>query len=82
MPCSQLKVLAPSERKSQCPLRRTILPVQLSKAQEKFARWQSLSKGSSDRKRLEPEIEDECKSIAWQVGQQGAAVLMPEMRED
>ena len=42
--------------------------MQLSKAQEKFARWQSLSKGSSDRKRLEPEIEEECKSIAWQVG--------------
>ena len=48
--------------------------MQLSKAQEKFARWQSLSKGSSDRKRLEPEIEDECKSIAWQVGNKASCV--------
>ena len=41
--------------------------VQLEKAQGQFARWQQLSKSNPDRKRLEGEIDDECRSIAWQV---------------
>ena len=41
--------------------------MQLEKAQGQFARWQQLSKSNLDRKRLEGEIDDECRSIAWQV---------------
>jgi hypothetical protein len=41
--------------------------LQLSKAQAQHARWQTLGKTNPDKKRLEGEIEDECKSIAWQV---------------
>jgi hypothetical protein len=41
--------------------------LQLEKAKSQHARWQSLGKTNPDKKRLESEIEDECKSIAWQV---------------
>lgn len=41
--------------------------VQLDKAQDAFIAWQNAGKGSSERRRLQPEIEEECKSIAWQV---------------
>ena len=41
--------------------------LQLDKAQEAFIAWQNAGKGSSERRRLQPEIEEECKSIAWQV---------------
>ena len=41
--------------------------MQLDKAQDAFTAWQNASKGSSERRRLQPEIEEECKSIAWQV---------------
>ena len=41
--------------------------MQMEKAQAQFTRWQQLSKGNPDRKRLEGEIDDECRSIAWQV---------------
>lgn len=44
-----------------------VLCLQLSKAQAQHARWQTLGKTNPDKKRLESEIEDECKSIAWQV---------------
>ena len=40
--------------------------MQMEKAQAQFTRWQQLSKGNPDRKRLEGEIDDECRSIAWQ----------------
>ena len=40
--------------------------VQMEKAQAQFMRWQQLSKGNAERKRLEGEIDDECRSIAWQ----------------
>ncbi|KAL3163203.1 hypothetical protein ABBQ32_009606 [Trebouxia sp. C0010 RCD-2024] len=39
----------------------------LNKAQDAFIAWQNAGKGSSERRRLQPEIEEECKSIAWQV---------------
>lgn len=39
----------------------------MEKAKAQHARWQSLGKTNPDKKRLESEIEDECKSIAWQV---------------
>ncbi len=42
------------------------LLMQLEKAKSQHARWQSLGKTNPDKKRLESEIEDECKSIAWQ----------------
>lgn len=41
--------------------------LQLEKAQEQQSRWQSLGRTHPDRKRLETDIEDECKSISWQV---------------
>ncbi len=41
--------------------------LQMEKAKAQHARWQSLGKTNPDKKRLESEIEDECKSIAWQV---------------
>ena len=44
------------------------MPPQLDKAQTQHKRWQSLGKTNPDKKRLEGDIEDECKSIAWQVG--------------
>ena len=40
---------------------------QLNKAQDAFIAWQNAGKGSAERRRLQPEIEEECKSIAWQV---------------
>ena len=43
------------------------LCLQLEKAQSQHARWQSLGRTNPDKKRLEADIEDECKSIAWQV---------------
>lgn len=42
------------------------LCLQLEKAQSQHARWQSLGRTNPDKKRLEADIEDECKSIAWQ----------------
>ena len=39
---------------------------QLEKAQSQHARWQALGRTNPDKKRLEADIEDECKSIAWQ----------------
>ena len=47
--------------------------LQMDKAKAQHARWQSLGKTNPDKKRLESEIEDECKSIAWQVCIQFAA---------
>lgn len=41
--------------------------LQLDKASASFIRWQNASKGGAERRRLQPEIEDESKSIAWQV---------------
>jgi len=41
--------------------------LQLDKAQDAFIAWQNAGKGSSERRRLQPEIEEECNSIAWQV---------------
>ena len=41
--------------------------VQLDKAQNKYSKWQSLSKGNAEKRKLEVDIEDECKSITWQV---------------
>ena len=40
---------------------------QLEKAQGQYARWQSLGKLHPERRKLHGDIEDECKSIAWQV---------------
>ncbi len=39
---------------------------QLAKAQAQLQRWQA-AKAAGERKRLADEVEDECKSIAWQV---------------
>ncbi|KAK9816760.1 hypothetical protein WJX72_004804 [[Myrmecia] bisecta] len=50
----------------------------LDKAQAKFTRWQNLSKTSAERKRLEPDIDEECKSIAWQVDEMEKAVDVAE----
>jgi len=47
--------------------------LQLDKAQDAFIAWQNAGKGSSERRRLQPEIEEECKSIAWQVFYQAFA---------
>lgn len=41
--------------------------MQLDKAQTKYLKWQSAGKGSSERKRLQVEVDEECKSISWQV---------------
>lgn len=49
------------------PINIILLLLQLEKAKSQHARWQSLGKTNPDKKRLESEIEDECKSIAWQV---------------
>ena len=43
-----------------------ISPPQLAKAQAQLQRWQA-AKAAGERKRLADEVEDECKSIAWQV---------------
>lgn len=43
------------------------LCVQLDKAQTQQGRWQSLGNTNPDKKRLGADVEDECKSIAWQV---------------
>lgn len=50
----------------------------LDKAQEAFIAWQNAGKGSSERRRLQPQIEDECKSIAWQVDEMEKAVDVAE----
>ncbi|EIE22051.1 hypothetical protein COCSUDRAFT_53946 [Coccomyxa subellipsoidea C-169] len=50
----------------------------LEKAKSQHARWQSLGKTNPDKKRLESEIEDECKSIAWQVDEMEKAVDVAE----
>ncbi|BDA42077.1 probable Syntaxin-6 [Coccomyxa sp. Obi] len=50
----------------------------LEKAKAQHARWQSLGKTNPDKKRLESEIEDECKSIAWQVDEMEKAVDVAE----
>lgn len=50
----------------------------LDKAQEAFIAWQNAGKGSSERRRLQPEIEEECKSIAWQVDEMEKAVDVAE----
>lgn len=39
----------------------------LAKAQGDFGQWQK-AKAPGDRKRLASDVEDECKSISWQVG--------------
>jgi hypothetical protein len=49
--------------------------LQLEKAQSQHARWQSLGRTNPDKKRLEADIEDECKSIAWQARRDCAASL-------
>lgn len=41
-------------------------PAQLEKAQEQHSKWQGLGKTHPERRRLETDIEDECKSISWQ----------------
>lgn len=42
--------------------------VQLDKAQTKYLQWQNSARPGTERRKLEAEVEDECKSIAWQVG--------------
>jgi len=50
----------------------------LDKASASFIRWQNASKGGAERRRLQPEIEEECKSIAWQVDEMEKAVDVAE----
>ena len=42
--------------------------LQLSKAKEGYSRWQGLSRSSPDYGSVRADVEDECKSIAWQAG--------------
>jgi syntaxin of plants SYP6 len=51
---------------------------QLDSAVSKFNRWSSLSRGSADRQKLGSEVEDECKSIMWQVDEMEKAVDVAE----
>lgn len=41
--------------------------LQLAKAKEGYAKWQGLSRSSPDLGSVRADVEDECKSIAWQV---------------
>ncbi|KAK9821529.1 hypothetical protein WJX74_007301 [Apatococcus lobatus] len=50
----------------------------LDKAQNKYSKWQSLSKGNAEKRKLEVDIEDECKSITWQVDEMSKAVDVAE----
>lgn len=45
---------------------RCLLIMQLDKAQTQHGRWQSMGSTNPDKKRLGADVEDECKSIAWQ----------------
>ena len=44
-----------------------MLYLQLDKAQTQHGRWQSMGNTNPDKRRLGADVEDECKSIAWQV---------------
>ncbi|CAL5219033.1 g792 [Coccomyxa viridis] len=50
----------------------------LDKAQTQQGRWQSLGNTNPDKKRLGADVEDECKSIAWQVDEMEKAVDVAE----
>ena len=41
--------------------------MQLDKAQTKYLQWQNAGKGGPERKRLQGEVDEECRSISWQV---------------
>ncbi len=41
--------------------------MQLDKAQTKYLQWQNAGKGGPERKRLHGEVDEECRSISWQV---------------
>jgi len=46
----------------------------LDKAQTKYLQWQSAARGSAEQKRLEAEVDDECRSFLWQIEEMDKAV--------
>ena len=52
-------------RQAAALIQQACMCAQLAKAQAQLQRWQA-AKAAGERKRLADEVEDECKSIAWQ----------------
>lgn len=53
----------------------------LDKAKTLLTQWQTLSRSSPERYRLQTDVEDECKSIAWQLDEMGKAVDVAERQK-